>query len=230
MQKILLAIFVMLSTFLSAQDSTMIFIETGHVISDILTPDKIYRFPQFVNGKVFFRDGSLSEARLNYNYINAEIEFIDPKNDTLAISKDQMMNIREVLIDSAVFVYNDGYMELVTKSNLGKLYRKQEYVVSRREKIGAYNIPTATSAIDNYGTFVDEYGVFYPGLKIRENITLVLRTRYYMDNKSVNFSRASRRNMLDMYRSHRDELRKYIDDNKVDFRNGDDLKKLYESF
>ena len=73
-----------------AQDSGTIFIAADKNVSEVLTPEKIYHYPQFTNGKIFFRDGTTSQARLNYNYLNGEIEFITQEKDTLAIAKEQM--------------------------------------------------------------------------------------------------------------------------------------------
>jgi hypothetical protein len=116
MRSVLLAICILLSTFLPAQDSSVvIFIEAGRNVSDVLTPARIYKLPDFTDGKIIFRDGNWSRALLNYNYLNGEIEFINPNKDTLAIAKNQMLNIKQVTIDTITFVYNDGYLELVTE-------------------------------------------------------------------------------------------------------------------
>src|SRR5664279_4278217 len=102
----MLAIFIVLTKFVYPQDSATIFIAAGQEVSEVLTPEKIYHYPQFINGKIFFRDGSTSDAPLNYSYLQGEIEFISPKKDTLAIAKEQMLNIKKVVIDTNTFFYN----------------------------------------------------------------------------------------------------------------------------
>src|SRR5258705_2620816 len=79
-----------------AQDSSRIVVKADESISDVLTTEKIYQYPQFSRGKIIFRDHRLTEAMLNYNYLNSEIEFIDPKNDTLAIAKHQKPTIHKI--------------------------------------------------------------------------------------------------------------------------------------
>ena len=82
MKKILLAFFVLFATNLFAQDSLTIFIAADRPIEEVLTPKKIYKYAEFVPGKIFFRDGNFAEGKFNYNYLNGEIEFI--QKDTLA--------------------------------------------------------------------------------------------------------------------------------------------------
>ncbi len=225
----MLAIYTMLSITLYAQDSTLIFIEADRNVSDVLTPARIYQFPKFVKGKILFRDGNWSEGMLNYNFLNAEIEFINPDNDTLAIAKNQMLNIQEVMIDTQSFVYDNGYMELVAKTSLGKLFKKQMYVVKKREKIGGYNQPISTTSMESYGSFADNYGNIFTGLKIRENITLALRTEYFISREINPFLPATKKNMMSLYRSKKDQIESYLKKNPVDFKNGNDLKKMFES-
>ena len=227
----MLAVCMLLAIALSAQDSTMIFIAADRNVSEVLTPAKIYELPKFAEGKILFRDGNRSRAKLNYNFLNGEIEFINPANDTLAIAKNQMLLIKEVLIDTQSFVYDhtDGYMELVTKTRLGRLFKKQTYVVIKKEKIGAYNQPSSVSDIASYGSFTDNYGNLVTNLKVRENITLVLRTSYFIANE-FNFLPATKRNMMDLYRPKRSQVELYLKKNPVDFKNGRELRKMFESF
>ncbi|HEV8286682.1 MAG TPA: hypothetical protein VGQ09_20375 [Chitinophagaceae bacterium] len=228
MRMMMVAICIMLSITLCAQDSTLIFIPADRNVTEVLKPDKIYRFPKFTEGKIFFKDGSWSKARLNYNFLNGEIEFIGAGNDTLAIAKNQMLNIKEVLIDSQSFVYNNVYMELAAKSDLGKLYKEQVYVVIKREKIGGYNQPNPTSAIDSYESFPN-YNGNLASLKIRENITLALKTNYFISKDFNLFLPATKNNMMNLYRSKKDQIKSYLNQNPVDFKNGNHLKRMFES-
>ena len=226
MKMITLTICIVLIKLACAQDSRTIFIAADKTVSEVLTPQKIYHYPQFINGKIFFRNGTTSEASLNYNYLNGEIEFITQEKDTLAIAKEQMLNIKRVVIDTNSFLYNHGYLELVMENPAGKLLKREMFDVVKREKIGAYNQPTSTSAIESYGSFTDNYGVFSPKLKIKENITLVLKTDYFFSDQYNLLLPANKKNVYKAYRSKKDQIDKYLEENSVDFKNPDDLKKL----
>ena len=222
----ILAIFIVFTKFACAQDSTTIFIPAGENVSEFLTARKIFRYPQFINGEILFRDGSTSHALLNYNYLIGEIEFISPKKDTLAIAKEQMLNIEKVIIDTDTFFYKRRYVELVMENRVGKLLKSEMFYVVKREKIGGYNQPATTSAIDSYETFTGTYGIPELNLKIRENITLVLKTNYFFGNDYDMLLPANKKNIYKAYHAKKDLIDKYLKENPVNYKNPGDLKEL----
>ena len=227
MKIITLSVFILLAQFASAQDST-IFIAADQYVSEVATPDRIYHFPNFTEGKIFFRNNTITDARLNYNYLNGEIEFISPRNDTLAISKEQMLNIERVIIDTSTFFYNKGYLELVEQSAVGKLLKKQMFDVVKREKIGGYGQPSSTSAIESYGSFADNNSPREFNLKVRENITLVLKTNYFFGDQYHMVLPANKKNIYKVYRSKKELIDSYLKENVVDFNKPEDLKKIFD--
>ncbi len=222
----LLAIFIVFAKFACAQDATTIFIPADENVSNVLTPQKIFRYPEFINGKIFFKNGTMTQALLNYNYLIGEIEFISPKKDTLAIGKDQMPTIKKILIDTTTFFYNRGYVELVMENTVGKLLKNEKFNVVKREKIGGYNQPSSTTAIDSYDNFNPTYGIPELNLKIRENITLVLKTDYFFGNDYDLVLPANKKNIYKVYPAKKDRIDKYLKDNPVNYSNLSDLEKL----
>ena len=211
-----------------AQDSSLLFIPAGKSLADVAKPEKIYRFPRFEKGKVFFRDEKVTPGNLNYNYLNGEIEFIAPNGDTLAIVKEQAYNIRRVEIDSAVFYYNTaGYLEEVYDFGAGKILKKQQYRLLKREKIGGYDQPSSTSAIESYGSFTGDDGIMAPKLIVRENISLIKPVQYFVGDQYNTFLPANRKNILSLYNTNKKQLETYLKNNPVDFKNLEDLKKLF---
>ncbi|MBK5269957.1 MAG: hypothetical protein JJE22_02975 [Bacteroidia bacterium] len=230
MKVILAAISVLVSVSLFAQDTTTIFIPAGRDFSEVLVQSKIYKLPAFTNGSILYRDGTTSNGQLNYNFLNGEIEFVDPNDKILAIAENQMLNIRTVTIDTLTFFYDHRYLELVKKTALGTLAKSQVYMVTKRDKIGGYNQAAPTSGIDSYGSFTDNYGVLYEKLKVRENITLTLKSFYYFGDGFNVFLPASKKNLMNLYHSKRNELAAYLKANSVSFKNGNDLEKMFDSF
>jgi len=53
MKIITLCVFVLLAQFACAQDST-IFIAADQYVSEVATPERIYHYPNFIAGKIFF--------------------------------------------------------------------------------------------------------------------------------------------------------------------------------
>jgi hypothetical protein len=213
---------------INAQDSTKVFIPAGKSFSDVAGLDKVYRFSNFTNGHVYFRDGTMSAAKLNYNFLNKELEFISPNGDTLAIVKEQALNIKNIIIDSITFYYYDGYLEEMAHNENGKLLKRQFYQIKGSEKIGAYNLASTSSAIDSYSSYTDQNGQSRT-LTVRENLTLVIATEYFFGDKYTVVLRATKKNMLDLYPKKKAQIESYLRNNNVNFTNGTDLLKLFSS-
>lgn len=231
MKLLLLLFMLLLAGSGKSQDSSTIFIPAGQSLSDVVSIDRIYRYPKFTQGKIYFKDGTVTAANLNYNFLNGEIEFIAPKGDTLAIAKDLMLNIKIIAIDSNFFYYNDGYFEEIEENNTGKLLKREQYRVKRREKIGGYDQPTSTSAISTYSNFT--FGNGSSGrqnkLVVKETITLVKVTEYFFADQYNSFLRASKKNIIKVYPKMKDQIEAYLLKNNVDFNNGKDVQKLFAS-
>ena len=212
-----------------AQDSTKIFIKADQLISEVLTPEKIYKYPKFSPGKIIFRDKTSTEALLNYNYLNAEIEFINPKSDTLAIANHQMLNIQRIILNKDTFYYDNGYLQQVLQTPVGRIAKRQMLVISRRDKIGAYDQPTSTTNVESLIVFRDYFGSVTPTLRVHENITMKYMNQFFFSDEYNSFLPASKKNLLKLFPSKRTIINNYLKENNVDFRNSDQLQKLFLS-
>ena len=209
------------------QDSTRFLIKAGQVISEVLTPEKIYKYPEFLRGKIIFRDEKSTEALLNYNYLNGEIEFINPGNDTLAIAKHQMLNIRRIMLNKDTFYYHNGYLQQVLQTSFGTLAQRQMLVVLKREKIGAYGQPTSATSVESMAYFKDYYGSITTTLTVQENITMEYKNEFFFGDNYNFFVPANKKNLIRLYPSRKAILNNYLRENNVDFRNSSHLQKLF---
>src|SRR5215467_6754720 len=214
---------------IAAQDSTRIFIPAGKSFSDVAGPDKAYRFPNFTDGNVYFRDGTMSAAKMNYNFLSEELEFISPGGDTLALIKEQSINIKNIVIDSITFYYFNGFMEEMAHNEYGRLLKQQFYVLTGTEKIGAFDQPSGNSSIEAYSSVSDRSGRFL-NLVVKENLILVMATEYFIGDTYNTVLRATKKNMLELYPKKRTEIESYLRTNHVNFSSGKDLAKLFSSF
>ena len=206
-----------------AQDSTII-LKAGMSINESLSIKNLYEYSQFVYGKVFFKPGDSSSGRLNYNRLLDQMQFIDFKGDTLNIADPG--TIKSIRINNDLFYYDEGYVKLIKDSNTIKLAAKQTLRVVNKEKTGAYNMPSSTSAIDSYGSYMSE-GKMYK-LVPREDIVLKKQTQYYFGDKFNHFILANKKNLLRLYSKQNVSLNAYLKENNVDFTSQEDLEKLLQ--
>ena len=229
MRLLVFIIIVLISCNSQAQDSTVLFIPAGRSISEVATPQKIYRFPNFIKGKIYFRDSRVTAGNLNYNYLIGELEFISPQGDTLALIKDQAVNIKYIELDSIKLYYNGSYLEEVADFGSAKILKRQQYRLLKREKIGGYEQPSSTSAIESYSSFTSDDGIMAPRLIVRENVTLVRPAQYFVGDEYNTFLPANKKNIVSLFQKNKRQIEAYLRNNEVDYKNLDHLKKLFAS-
>ena len=206
-----------------AQDSIIV-IRAGTSVKESVSITDLYQYPQFIRSKVFFKSGDSTVTRLNYSKLFDEMQFIDFKSDTLSIANAAM--IRLILIHNDLFYYDNGYVNLIKDTNGIKLAAKQTLRVASKNKIGAYDMSNPTSAIDSYGTLIDQRGVY--NLLPREDIILVKKTQYYFGDKYNRFVLATRKNLMEQFSKQSRTLNTYLKENNVDLNSRKDLEKLLQ--
>lgn len=208
-----------------AQDSTIV-VKAGTSINESVPITDLYQYPQFVYGKLFFKPGDSAMARFNYHRLLDEMQFIDFKGDTLSIANPGL--IKFIRINNDVFYYNDdaGYLKLIKDTNGIKLAVKETLKVSGKTKIGAYDMANPTSAIDSYGKYIDQRGVY--NLVPREDLTLVKKNQYYFGDKYNLFVWATRKNLLRHFSEKSGTVNAYLKEKDVNLSSREDLEKLLQ--
>ena len=209
----------------NAQDSTII-IKAGTSFNESVPITDLYEYPQFVYGKVFFIPGDSSGGRLNYNRFLDQMQFIDFRGDTLNIAYPG--TIKFIRISNDLFYYDNdyGYVKLIKDNNTIKLAAKQSLKVLGRNKIGAYDMASPGSAIDNYASFTIDNKNY--NLTPRVDITLTKKTQYYFGDKYNHFVLANKKNLLSLYSEQDGTVAAYLKENKVDFNKREDIEKLFQ--
>jgi hypothetical protein len=208
---------------LPAQDSTQVTIKAGNKINDVLSPADLFYYPQFMPGKVFFRDGSKAASQMNYNRLSQQMLFISPQGDTLALADEK--TIRHIAINKDTFYFDEGYMRHITGNHEIKLAERQVWMVADVRKIGTHNKPTNTFAITSFSTFTDLNGYTH-NLTLNEDIILKKETYYFFGDQFNHFDRANRKNLQLLFSKEHRRLEGYLSDNKINFEKKDDLEQL----
>ena len=197
-------------------------VKAGEEVNDAVPPDVKFRYPQFVAGNVYFKNGAQSAAPLNYNLLNEEMEFINSNGDTLSLDNEATINY--ITINNDSFFYSKVYLELVAGNPLVKLAKKQRLKIGDVSKIGAYNQSSSSSAITSVTSLYNRAGV--TNLAQRADLLLVKETIYYVGDYYNHFLPASKKNVIKMFGRKEDSINNFLQENKTRFNNEDDLKKL----
>ena len=226
MKALLLLLFILISYIgLSAQDSTLVTIKAGNRVKDVLTAADIYYYPQFTDGKVILRDGTMVAAKLNYTRLFDQMLFIGRKGDTLALADEK--NIKFIAIDQDTFYYDKGYIRIIVDNDFVKLAEKQVWIVADIRKIGTHNRPTTTVAITSLSSYTDGTDAAKShDLILNEDIVLRKETQYYFGNAYNHFVLAGKKRLQLLFPKEELSIENYLKKNKVNYDKKDDLEKL----
>jgi hypothetical protein len=220
--QLLLTSFLLIGLTSFAQMKKDYIIKPGELLSDVITKQDIYEYPKFMTGNVIFKDGVAATASLNYNSYNGEMDFIDPKGDTLAL--DNANTIKWITIDKDTFYHQQGYLKQLESTDNLKLATRQYFKLTNQQKMGAYDQPTHAAAetfsgMTNATRFID--------FVVRERTTMTKITEYYIGDKFNHFMPVSKKNVLKQFAKQSNIVDKYISENNINFAKEEDIQKLF---
>jgi hypothetical protein len=207
----------LLCTCLSAQKNETITVKAGTRAINYFPYEGRYRYPKFVPGKVFFKNGSNSEAFLNYNNMVGEMEFIKSL-DTLAIVNKK--NVTLIIAAQDTFYYDNGYLEQISDGSV-KVFMKHYVKLKDIVKKNPFGGAVRGSSVDSYSS-VSVSGRFHELLPNEEWV--FQRTfEYYLRTLNGEFVQFTKKNTLNIFTLKEDEIKRYLKSNKVRFSSKDDL-------
>jgi hypothetical protein len=209
-----------LNTSLSAQKYEPVAVRAGTKVIDYFPPGERYRYPEFVSGRVQFKNGIYSETWLNYNFLMGEMEFIKSK-DTLTIINKK--DIRYVAVAQDTFFYDKGYLELISGGPV-RVALKQYIKLKEVLKKDSYGTSSSGSATNSYGSLPVD-GSFYK-LAANEDMVFQKTLEYYLATSSSGFVQFSKKNVIQLFPQKEDVIKAYLKSNKVNFEKRDDLIRL----
>jgi hypothetical protein len=210
----------LLNICLFAQDNTLITVKAGTRILDYFPVKERYRYPDFSDGQLMFKNGKVSSGRFNYNFLSGEMEFLQSR-DTLSIINKRDISLVAVAQDT--FFFNNGYIELIfggpVKVGLMKNFRLKEI-----QRKGAFGTTNRNSSLDAYNS-VSLTGNFYQ-LIPNEDWVFQKTEKYYFSTSAKGFVQFNKKNVMEAFPQKEDAIKNYLKSNKIDFDSGKDLLKL----
>jgi hypothetical protein len=197
-------------------------IKPGENVNSALALDVKFHYPGFTEGTVFFRDGTRSNAQLDYNLLTEEMQFIAPKGDTLAVANES--TIKYITIGNDTFFYDKVYMQLITSNTTAKLAKREALAIADVKKAGAYDQYSSTSSITTVKSVRLQDRV--TNFTESQELTIVKETTYYVGDTYNHFLPANKKNIIKLFGKKQNAIEQYLKDNKVTFNKEEDLKAL----
>lgn len=207
-----------------AQSGETIRVKTG----EKLPLGEKYLYPEFSLGTVFYRDGRPpGSARLNYNLLEREMQFLTPAGDTLALAEEQ--TIRQIKLRDEVYVYDQKgvILNLLGTYSSTSLAVDHSLKIANVDKEGGYGMSSGASSIRTYNSYPTGTGATAK-LEQKGDVVFSHQRVLILINKNNLAFPASRKSVLKMYPKHKSAIEDYLRDHSVQFNDADELKKLLE--
>jgi hypothetical protein len=219
--KILLFLMICFTLPAIAQTPATLRLKPGEDIRVSAWRDSLYRFPSFLEGQAMFISGPSPKYKMNYNVLSGDIEFLNPKGDTMVLKKTP--EVKLVMVGGHVFFLEpaQGYIEILIQQQLA-LGVKKEFVIVRKD-VEVSNGYTTSS--DNTGAVVAYRG---NSRSVSSNADLLVRmnnTYFFIDQKNEAHP-ATKATLMKLFPDDRDKLKTYLKEQHTDFKQKDDLAKV----
>lgn len=221
MKTLLCCCLILFSTVVAAQNTVRYTIKPGEKVYNVIPSSEIFLYPQFGQGMVVFKDVLPTAAKLNYNSLFGEMQFINPKGDTLTLVNEP--TIKHILVAKDTFYYADGCVKLITNNGITKLAERVSFA-EFVQKPGSYELSSEATASNTITALRD--GKTVGGEQVDQEVILVKTRVFYIGDRFNEFFKADRRSVLKMFPKHTTAIRNYFDKNKTDFNKAEDLKSL----
>jgi hypothetical protein len=206
-----------LITGLSAQKNENITVPAGTKVQDYFSFQEMYRYPQFTDGIVFFKNGATAASKLNYNLLSGEMDYPQLK-DTLSIANPT--EIKLITIAGDTFYFDKGYLELIY-SNRFKVAIKQSYKQLDIVNKDSYGSAGSNSATDSYSS-LQTTGRSYK-LVLNQDRIYKKSLEYYFLSPTGTFVLFTKKKVMQLFPQKKKAIEEYLKTKKVDFNLRNDL-------
>jgi hypothetical protein len=179
-----------------------------------------YVLPAFVEGTVKQKSGETNKALLNYNSVTEEMIF-DQGGRQLAL--DKIENVDTVFIQDRKFVpFGSVFYEVATAGPVPLYIQHKTQLIPPGNNTGFGTSQTA--AITNISD-LKAAGLAYK-LKLPDDYKVINKTIYWLRKNNNYYIIKTEKNIEDLFPEKADAIKKNVKDNKVNFKNSQDLIKV----
>lgn len=188
--------------------------------------DNLYIFDEFKNGKAVYKNGAVVYAKLNYDPLNQRMLFLSPSDNAL-LEIVNPSDISYINIEGRMFEQIKGnlFYERINYNNFIFYIQWRCKAVSEGKPSG-YGMTSTTSAITSVSV-INKEGRTIP-LNVSEKFNYKPDNFYYIKINNTHKRFSSPDSLAKLFKVHKEEIKKYIKENKLDFDNPEDIKSAVE--
>lgn len=196
-------------------------------IEKAIPANERYRFENFRQGEVLFQNDTKANARLNYNLLIEEMQFVDITGDTMSLADEHL--IKRIKLGENIFYYDEksGFVEVIADYTPVKLSIHQKFTTVNAEKMGAYGQSSAVSSIKTFSSYSTTNGQ-RQNLKLKGDVVLAIESTFYLVDQNNRTYKANNAALKKIFPDHKNTIRDYVKSEDIDFNNEEDLRKLLQ--
>ena len=182
-----------------------------------------FLFDEFQNAVVIFKDGSQYHEKMNYNILLEKFFFIDRADQTKKILSNPQ-DVRVIQFGNRVF-YMEGDKGIEIIPINPTLYVQYKGNIRKEASKGAYGQASETTYIRTYGGIYGNGGERFEF----DPEKLILGNRYnnyWIERKGKKKSFKNFKQFIKLYPDKKEEIEKFIENNRIDFNNVEQIKTL----
>lgn len=181
-------------------------------------------FDKFEEGLVYFKDGRQFRVPMNYNLVIKKFLFID-KNDNNNIKEflEPEMVVTIKIGDRVFLPTEDGATEVLQTQP--PIFVQYKGAVRWEGKQVGYGGRSETSAVDSYSSL--QSGSTVHKLETEKLMLTSVSKIFRIERSGKRYRFSNDKQFLKAYPDHRDALKKYIEENNIDFNSVERVLQLY---
>jgi hypothetical protein len=183
-----------------------------------------YLFPAFTDALVKFRDGRSFVYKMNFNLVLCDMQYINKKGDTLAITNGELIDT--IRMESCYFIYDyqKGYFQIIDESDAGRLavYRRTSF---QPVQTGGYGEGRQSGGVEMISSLNGKQGSL--PLVLNQDMYIVRKTSYFLIDKGGAMENASKPAFLKIYSGDKKSFDQFVKANKINYNDQGDLEKLF---
>ena len=181
-----------------------------------------YLFPEFKEGSVLQKNGSVTKTMLNYNTLTQEMIF---KQGDQNLALADPASVDTVYLNNRKFVFiNNAFYDVALNDTIGLYIQYTSDIISSGAETGFGK--TQTSAASGI-TDLKSSGKAY-ALTLTDEYTIKNKTNYFLKKDGKFIAANNIKDVKKVFSGNEALIDDYAKKNKVSFKNADDIIKLVE--
>ena len=195
-------------------------------LESALPREMLYAFDQFTEAKIIMKDGTENDTRININLISKDILFLTRGNQILVLAFPE--EVKTILVESSVWVPVGGtFAETILNEGEASLLRAKQTRITDTRKEGGFGFSSSTSSVTSVTSYVSDVGKISEPLAVGEyDFETTIRYTLLKDSKTYT---ADSKGFLKVYPAKKKEIKNYLKNNPVDFKNEQELMKFLKT-